>query len=151
MLTQTFQTITHTLSSRRPVKPAGLSSSLGGSSWGEHAPLSQVGVQSVENAELLFRLKHQQLLQHLARVRSPDEASYVDMCEGGHQVLTVESIHDAAVAGDGVGKVFDFEGSLEAAGKEAAERSDERGEGREEDAVDLEGVQVHRFPSQCVL
>ena len=40
---------------------------------------------------------------------------------------------------------FYFEGPLEAAGEEAAERPDERREGREEDAVDLEGVQVHRF------
>lgn len=37
----------------------------------------------------------------------PDEAGYVDVCEGGHQVLTVESIHDAAVAGDGAGKVLE--------------------------------------------
>lgn len=28
------------------------------------------------------------------------------MCEGGHQVLTVKSIHDATVAGDGVGEVL---------------------------------------------
>lgn len=55
------------------------------------------------------------------------------------------------MAGYGVRKVFDFEGSLEATGKETAERPDERPEGREEDAVDLEGVQVHRFPSECVL
>jgi len=94
--------------------------------------------------------------------------------EGGHQVLAVESIHDAAVTRDGVGKVlerrdvrvggslhstpphaedilktgglvpyFYFEGSLEAAGEEAAERPDERAEGREEDAVDLERVHLH--------
>lgn len=36
----------------------------------------------------------------------PDEAGYIDVCEGGHQVLTVEPIHDATVAGDGVGKVL---------------------------------------------
>ncbi len=36
----------------------------------------------------------------------PDEAGYVDMCESGHQVLTVKSVHDAAVARDGVGKVL---------------------------------------------
>ena len=40
---------------------------------------------------------------------------------------------------------FDFERSLEAAGEEAAEGPDEGAEGREEDAVDLERVQVHRF------
>lgn len=36
----------------------------------------------------------------------PDEAGYIDVCESGHQVLTVESIHNAAVAGDGVSKVL---------------------------------------------
>lgn len=41
------------------------------SSRGQYVPLSQVILQRVENAELLFRLKHQQLLQQLARVRSP--------------------------------------------------------------------------------
>lgn len=51
---------------------SGLSLSLGSSgSRGEHAPLSQVGVQSVEDAELLFRLKHHQLLQHLTWIWAP--------------------------------------------------------------------------------
>lgn len=36
----------------------------------------------------------------------PDKAGYVDVREGGHQVLAVESIHDAAVSGDGAGKVL---------------------------------------------
>lgn len=108
----------------------------------------------------------------------PDEAGDVDVREGGHQVLAVESIHDAAVSRDGAGKVLQrsdgresgrqpnresgshrvkentfkaikrhlyFEGSLEAAGEEAAEGPDERRKGGEEDAVDLEGVEVHRF------
>lgn len=97
------------------------------------------------------------------------------MREGGHQVLAVESIHDAAVSGDGAGKVLQrsdgtawescshkikqythtkkkktkrylyFKGSLEAAGEEAAKGPDERRKGGEEDAVDLEGVEVHRL------
>lgn len=36
----------------------------------------------------------------------PDEAGYIHVREGGHQILTVESIHDTTVAGDGVGKVL---------------------------------------------
>lgn len=40
-------------------------------SRGQYVPLSQVILQRVEDAELLFRLKHQQLLQQLARVRAP--------------------------------------------------------------------------------
>lgn len=38
---------------------------------------------------------------------------------------------------------LDLEGSLEAAGKEAAERSHDGGEGGESDAVDLEGIEPH--------
>ena len=40
----------------------------------------------------------------------PDEAGNVDMREGGHQVLAVESIHDASVARDGVSKVLQNRG-----------------------------------------
>lgn len=39
----------------------------------------------------------------------PNKAGYVDVCEGGHQVLTVEAIHDAAVSWDGAGKVLQVE------------------------------------------
>lgn len=38
---------------------------------------------------------------------------------------------------------LDLEGSLEAAGKEAAERSHDGGKGGESDAVDLEGIEPH--------
>lgn len=40
---------------------------------------------------------------------------------------------------------FDFERSFESAGKEAPKWPDQRGEGGESDAVDLERVHVHRF------
>lgn len=36
----------------------------------------------------------------------PDEAGDIDVGEGGHQVLAVESVHDAAVSRDGAGKVL---------------------------------------------
>lgn len=122
---------------------------------------------------------HEPLFNHstwaVTSRRLPDEAGDVDVREGGHQVLAVESVHDAAVSGDGAGKVLQqshsttavshagtvcshqnktkaqkkrylyFEGSLEAAGEEATEGPDERRKGGEEDAVDLEGVEVHRF------
>lgn len=39
-------------------------------------------------------------------LHSPDEAGDIDVCEGGHQVLTVKPIHDAAVAGDSAGEVL---------------------------------------------
>lgn len=36
----------------------------------------------------------------------PDEAGNVDVSESCHQVLTVEAVHDAAVARNGVGKIL---------------------------------------------
>lgn len=39
---------------------------------------------------------------------------------------------------------LDLESSLEAAGKEAAEGSDDGGKGGESDAVDLERIKTHR-------
>lgn len=36
----------------------------------------------------------------------PDEAGDVDVDEGGHEVLAVEPVHDAAVTRDGVGKIL---------------------------------------------
>lgn len=115
-----------------PPPPRRLHLSLG--SRGQYVPLSQVVLQRVEDAELLFGLKQQQLLQQLAGVRapatqrsdisappttrfkngprpparlhSPDEAGDVDVRERGHQVLTVKAIHDAAVAGDSARKVL---------------------------------------------
>lgn len=41
-----------------------------------------------------------------ARVYLPDEAGDVDVNKGGHEVLTVEPVHDASVTRDGVGKVL---------------------------------------------
>lgn len=73
------------------------------------------------------------------------------MNERGHQVLAIEAVHDAPVPRDGVGEILYFEGPFEAAGEEAAERADQGAEGGEGDAVDLERVQGHRFPSQSVL
>jgi hypothetical protein len=40
---------------------------------------------------------------------------------------------------------FDFKGPFESTGEEPSERADERGEGGEGDAVDLERVHPHRF------
>lgn len=149
MLTPTLKTVSHVPRSS-PCGGGAASLGLDSSRW-EHALVSQVGLQSMEDAELLLRLEQQQLLQHFAGVRTSDKAGDIDVCEGGHQVLAVEAVHDAAVARDGIGKVFDFKRSFEAAGKEAAKRSDERSKRREEDAVDREGIQVDSFPSQCVL
>lgn len=114
----------------------------------------------------------QRLRQRHRDVASPDEAGDVDVDKRSHEVLAVESVHDAAVTWDGVGKVLrgrktergdwsallsmieakpwpcralylDLERPLEAAGEEAAEGPHDGGEGGESDAVDLEGIETH--------
>ena len=41
-----------------------------------------------------------------AAILIPDEAPDVDVGEGGHQVLTVEAVHDPTMTWDGVGKIL---------------------------------------------
>ena len=79
-------------------------------------------------------------LTHLARRRDVDEGVDVDIDKGGHQELAVKPVHDAAMAGDDVSKVFDLEGSLEARGKEAAKWSNNGSKERHEESVDKKGV-----------
>jgi len=69
----------------------------------------------------------------------------VDIGEGGHQELAVESVHDAPVARDDVAKVLDLERSFESRCKEAAEGSDDGGEKGEEEGVDEEGEEGDRL------
>ena len=90
-------------------------------------------LERFENDDLMFGLQLVDLLQDGVRIRRRDEAGNVDVHEGGHQELAVETIHDAAVAGYDVAEVFDFERSLKAGREETAERCDdraERGEGQ---------------------
>lgn len=51
----------------------------------------------------------------------PDEAGDVDVDEGGHEILAVKPVHDAAVAWDGVCKILKRE-------REKKKRVKERGE-----------------------
>ncbi len=69
----------------------------------------------------------------------------VDVDEGGHQELTVEPVHDAAVSGDDVAKVLDLEGPLEPASEEATERPDHRGEDGHEKCVEQERIDGYRL------
>lgn len=113
----------------------------------QQALLCQVSLQGVEDVELLIDTEGEELLDHLAGVGAPDEASDVDIDECGHEVLAVESVHNATMTRDSVGKILDLEGSLEAAGKEATERSHDGGKGGESNAVDLERIETHCGPS----
>ena len=65
------------------------------------------------------------------------------MNKSGHEELAVEAVHDPPVAGDGVSEVLDLKGALEAAGEEATEGSDDRGEERHGDRVQHERVHAH--------
>jgi hypothetical protein len=68
-----------------------------------------------------------------------DEAVVVHVREETHDELAVHTIGDAAVAGDGVTKVLDLEGALQARGKEATKGGDEGGKGGEVESMELHG------------
>lgn len=109
----------------------------------QQALLCQVSLQGIEDVELLIDTEGQELLDHLAGVGAPDEASNVDINKCGHEVLAVKSVHNATMTRDSVGKILDLEGSLEAAGKEATERSHNGGKGGESNAMYLERIETH--------
>jgi len=71
-----------------------------------------------------------------------DKTLVVHERKEAHDELAVHAIGDAAVAGDALAEVFDFEGAFEARGEEAAEGRDERGEGCEDENVELHGRDV---------
>lgn len=68
MLTPTLKTVSHPPRSS-PCGGGAASLGLDSSRW-EDALVSQVGLQSMEDAKLLLRLEQQQLLQHFAGVRT---------------------------------------------------------------------------------
>ena len=107
--------------------------------------INQVLRQNLHNLELLLvRQPRNRRLDHPAhgRVVRGDETAVVEKRNTAHDELAVEAIRGAPVAGDGVAKVLDLEGALEAGGEEAAEGRDERGERREDDHVELHGEDV---------
>jgi len=61
----------------------------------------------------------------------------VDVGKQPHYELAIHTIGNTAVAGDGVTKVLDLEGPLQPGRKKATEGGDERGEGGQEEGVDL--------------
>lgn len=71
-----------------------------------------------------------------------DEAVVVHEGEESHDELAIHAISDTTVARDRLAKVLDVEGALQTRGKESTERSNERGEGREAEDVELHGLNV---------
>lgn len=66
-----------------------------------------------------------------------DETLVVHEGKEAHDELTVHAVGHAAVTRDGVAKVLDVEGPLEARGEEAAERRNQRSEGCHDKDVEL--------------
>lgn len=77
-----------------------------------------------------------------ARLVHGDEALVVHEGERAHDELAVHAVGDAAVAGNGVAKVLDVEGALDARGKEAAKGRDQRRKGGEDQDVELQRLDV---------
>lgn len=66
-----------------------------------------------------------------------DEALVIHEREEAHDELAIHAISHAAVARNGVAKVLDVEGALEARGEEAAERRNQGSEGCHDKDVEL--------------
>lgn len=71
----------------------------------------------------------------------------VSVDEPGHDELAIESVHEPAVAGYGVAKVFYFKRALKTAGKKAAERSNGRRERSQRQRVKLKRIQANFEPT----
>ena len=107
--------------------------------------INQILRQNLHHLELLLvRQPRNRRLDHPAhgRVVRGDETAVVEKRNTAHDELAVEAIRRAPVARDGVAKVLDLEGALEAGGEEAAEGRDERGERGQDDHVELHGEDV---------
>lgn len=67
-------------------------------------------------------------MNYLCLIRCSDEAGDVHIDKGRHEVLTVETVHNATMTGNDVAKVLNLECPLEATGEEAAKRTDDGAE-----------------------
>lgn len=66
-----------------------------------------------------------------------DEARVVEEGDRAHDELAVHAVSHPTVTGDGVAKVLDLEGTLQARSEETTERRDEGGKGSEHNDVEL--------------
>lgn len=116
-------------------------------------PIAETHLDKSKKLLLVFGLEREQLIEELDGRRRSNERVNVDIDERGHDDLTIETIHEPAMAGYGVGEVFDVERPFEAAREEAAERAHERGEESKYERVKLKRVEVetHRRGEECVL
>lgn len=105
------------------------------------ARIVEMLTEHLVDAHLVFDLHLEYCVHYLARIRRLYEAGNVDIHKRGHQVLTIETVHDATVPGDDITKVFDAKRTLEAAGEEATEWTDDRAEQGQRQRVQHKRVQ----------
>ena len=91
---------------------------------------------------LILLLERQQLVEELIGRWRPNEAVYVDVHERGHDDLTVESVHEATVAGYTIAKVLDLKGPLETTGEKTAKWPDGGSKHRQGERVYLKRIKV---------
>lgn len=84
-------------------------------------------------------------LHHISNTGFVDSNKALVVHEGEetHDKLTIHTIGDTAVAGNGFAKIFDFERAFEAGGEEATKGCDEGGEGCENQDVELHRGDMH--------
>ena len=104
--------------------------------------VDKVSCEKLDKLNLLVRCQASDgSLKQLARRRLVycDEALVVHESEEAHDELAIHAVGHAAVTRDRVAKVLDVEGALEPRGEEAAERRNQRSEGRHDEDVELHG------------
>jgi len=66
----------------------------------------------------------------------------VHICKSAHDELAVKSVGDSTVTLNRVAEILDMESALDAGCEETPEWSDQRGECRKEEDVELEGFDI---------
>lgn len=94
--------------------------------------------------DLVGRLQLQNERKNVLLLGQIDETGNVNVDKSGDQKLAIEPVHDAAMSRDHGAEVFDFEGSLEATGEEAAERSNNRTKERKRKRMQNERIIIER-------
>ena len=96
--------------------------------------------QSFQNFDLILRRKSLHChFEHpsYAGLIFRDKALIIDKREEAHDELAIHAVRDTAMTWDRFTKVFDFEGTFQAGGKETTEGSDQRGKCCEDEDVEL--------------
>ena len=104
-----------------------------------------------EKLHLILVSEGQQLIEQLIGRRRPNETMNVNIHKRGHYDLTVKSIHEAAMSGNSIAKVFYLKRALKSAGKEASEGPNRRRKYRQGQRMLLERMQVDLEVGQHII